>query len=62
MCEDFAPNFGDTKNWLLHHDNAPSHISFFTRNFLTKDNVTIVPNPPHFSVLVIEDKTERLPF
>jgi hypothetical protein len=24
MCEDFAPNFGK-KNWLLHHDNAPSN-------------------------------------
>jgi hypothetical protein len=21
------------KNWLLHHDNAPSHTSFFTREF-----------------------------
>jgi hypothetical protein len=21
MCEDFASNFGDQKNWLLHHDN-----------------------------------------
>jgi hypothetical protein len=22
-----------TKNWLLHHDNAPSHTSFFTGEF-----------------------------
>jgi hypothetical protein len=33
------------KNWLLHHDNAPSHTSFFTREFFTK-NVTVVPHPP----------------
>jgi hypothetical protein len=28
-CEDFALNFGD-KNWLLLHDNASSHTSFFS--------------------------------
>jgi hypothetical protein len=26
MCKDFSANFGNKKtNWLLHHDNAPSH-------------------------------------
>jgi hypothetical protein len=29
MCEDFALNFGDKKNWLLHHDNVPSLTFFF---------------------------------
>jgi hypothetical protein len=24
------------KNWLLHHDNAPSDTSFFTRGLLAK--------------------------
>jgi hypothetical protein len=38
--EDFAPNFGD---------KAPSHTSFFTREFSTKNNVTVVPRPPCFS-------------
>jgi hypothetical protein len=33
MWEDFAP-----KNWLFHHDNA----SFFTKEVLTKNNVTVV--------------------
>jgi hypothetical protein len=37
------------KNWLLHHDNAPSRASFFTGEFLTK-NITIVPHPPYFSL------------
>jgi hypothetical protein len=36
MCEDFAPNFGDKNYWLLHHNNAPSHISFLPRNSLLK--------------------------
>jgi hypothetical protein len=37
-------------NWVLHHDNAPSHISFFTREFLTKNNLTVAPHPPYFSL------------
>jgi hypothetical protein len=36
MCEDFAPNFGDKRNWLLHDDNAQSHTSFCSRECLTK--------------------------
>jgi hypothetical protein len=43
MYEDFA-----LKNWLLHRHNAPSHSSFFTRECLTKSNMTIVPHPPYF--------------
>jgi hypothetical protein len=48
--------------WLLNHDNAPSHTSFFTREFLAKNNMTVVPRPPYFSVSPIEDKTERQTF
>jgi hypothetical protein len=36
--------------WLLHHDNAPSHTSFFTRKFLTKTNMTVVLHQPYFSL------------
>jgi hypothetical protein len=51
------------KSWLLHHDNAPSHSSFFTREFLTKNKMTAVQPPALlFSVSPIEDKTERPPF
>jgi hypothetical protein len=46
-------------NWLFHHDNAPSQTSFMTRKFLTKNSTTTVRHPPYFSVLRIEDKTER---
>jgi hypothetical protein len=40
LCEDIALNFCDKKNWLLHHNNKLSHTSFFTREFLTKNNMT----------------------
>jgi hypothetical protein len=30
------------KNWLLHDDNAPSHTYFYTREFLTKINMTVI--------------------
>jgi hypothetical protein len=30
------------KNWLLHHDNAPSHTSFFTGEFFTINSMTVV--------------------
>jgi hypothetical protein len=33
-------------NWLLHHDNAPSHSSIFTRESLTNNNMTCHP-PTH---------------
>jgi hypothetical protein len=42
------------KSWLLHHYNVPSHTSFFTKEFFTKNNMTVVsPN---------EDKTESRHF
>jgi hypothetical protein len=31
----------------LDHDNAPSYTSFFTREFLTKNNMTVIPHPPY---------------
>jgi hypothetical protein len=30
------PELWRQKNWLLHHDNAPSHTSFSPENFLPK--------------------------
>jgi hypothetical protein len=61
MCEDLGPNFGDKKNCLLHHDKAPSHTSFFTREVLTK--TTRLSSPPTIlSVFPIEDTIERPPF
>jgi hypothetical protein len=38
-------------NWLLHHDNAPSHISFYNREILTKEKqLGCSPHPPYFSL------------
>jgi hypothetical protein len=34
----------------LHHDNALSHASLFTSQFLTKNNITVVQHPPYFSL------------
>jgi hypothetical protein len=42
----------------LHLDKA----SFFTREFLTKNNMAVVLHQPYFSASTIEDKAERLPF
>jgi hypothetical protein len=35
------------KNWPLHHDKAPSHVSFFTRELFTKSNMIVIPCPPY---------------
>jgi hypothetical protein len=40
------PELWRQKIWLLHHDNAPSHASVFTKKFLTKNNTTTVPTHP----------------
>jgi hypothetical protein len=42
------PELWRQKYWLLHHDNAPSHTSFFTREFLSKHNKTVVSTHPTF--------------
>jgi transposase len=41
------PELWRQRNWLLHHDNAPSHTSLFTREFLTTNNITVVPHPSY---------------
>jgi hypothetical protein len=46
MCKDFAPNFSD-KNWQ--RQRTVSNF-LFTREFLTKNNITVVPHPPYFSL------------
>jgi transposase len=32
---------------VLHHDNAPAHSSLLVRNFLAKNEMTVVPQPPY---------------
>jgi hypothetical protein len=38
-----------------------SHF-LFSREFLNKNKMTVVPHPRYFSVSPIQDKTERPPF
>jgi hypothetical protein len=53
------PELWQQKNWLLYHYNTPSCTSFFTRELLTKNDMTLAST--YFSVSPIEDKTERPP-
>jgi hypothetical protein len=34
--------------WLLHHDNALSHTSVLTQQFLAKYEMSIIPHPPYY--------------
>ena len=36
-----------TKSWFLLNDNAPAHRSVLVKDFLTKNNVTTLQNPPY---------------
>jgi histone-lysine N-methyltransferase SETMAR len=56
-------------NWL-HHDNAPAHTYLKTTEFVTNNNVVIVPHPPYspalapcdFTVSQTENETEGTSF
>jgi transposase len=60
------PKLWCNHNWLLHHDNTPAHTSLKTTEFVTNNNVVIVPHPPYypdlspcdFAVSQIVNKTE----
>jgi hypothetical protein len=36
-----------TTNWLLHHGDAPTHMSLETTKFVTNNNMVFVPHPPY---------------
>jgi phosphatidate phosphatase APP1 len=40
----------------LHHDNAPFHASFFTREFLTKNKIFVVSTHPIFLFTLLKIK------
>jgi hypothetical protein len=40
------PELWHNHNWLLHHD-VPAHTSLKTTQFVTKNNMVIVPHPPY---------------
>ena len=37
----------ENNDWLLHHDNAPSHNALSIRQFLTEWNGTMLDQPPY---------------
>jgi len=41
------PQLWTNRSWVLHHDNAPAHLSFLVRNFLAKNKTTVVPQPSY---------------
>jgi hypothetical protein len=41
------PELWRGQTWLLHHDNAPSHTSVLTQQFLAKQKKAAIPHPPH---------------
>jgi hypothetical protein len=45
------PELGCNHDWLLHHNNVPTHMSLKTTEFVTNNNMVIVPHPPYSSYL-----------
>jgi len=41
-----SPEAWRNNTWMLHHDNAPAHASLLICEFLTKHEMTVVPQPP----------------
>jgi len=39
------PEAWTNNTWMLHHDNVPAHASLLIREFLTKHEMTVVPQP-----------------
>jgi hypothetical protein len=47
MCEDLALNSGN-KRTGCYIMTTHSHTSFFTREFFTKNNMTVIPHTPYY--------------
>jgi histone-lysine N-methyltransferase SETMAR len=41
------PELRRNHNWLFHQDNAPTHMSLKTKEFVTNNNKVIVNHPPY---------------
>ena len=41
----------ETRSWLLHHGNAPAHVDLEIREFLAKNNIAVLEQPPYSSDL-----------
>ena len=43
------------QSWILQNDNAPAHTSMLVRQFLAKNKIVIIPQPPYSRVLAPAD-------
>jgi transposase len=41
------PQLWMNQSWVLHHNNAPAHSLNLVHNFLAKNEMTVVPQPPY---------------
>jgi len=41
------PEMRSSGDWFLHHDNAPAHTTLRVQQFLAKNNITVIPDPPY---------------
>jgi hypothetical protein len=49
MCEDFAPNVDEIRTGFC--ITTTHHLTLlFIRGFLTENNMTVIPQPPYFSL------------
>jgi hypothetical protein len=56
VCQISAKNL-NISHTALHHDNAPTHMSLKTIEFVTNNNMVIIPHPPYSSGLAPCDFT-----
>ena len=49
------PELWKNNSWLLHHHNAPAQSPLLVRNFLTKNNTIIMPQPTYSPDLAPSD-------
>ena len=45
----------ETRSWLLHHDNAPAHNALRILEFLPKNSIAVLEQPPYSPDLARRD-------
>jgi hypothetical protein len=53
------PELWHNHNWL-HHDNMPAHTSLKTTEFVTNNNMVIIPHPPKLKMKLKERHFETV--
>jgi hypothetical protein len=49
------PEAWTNQTWMLHHDNAPPHVSLLIREFLAKQETIVMPQSPYSPYLAPGD-------